>query len=87
MKLQTYLKFNGIKLIDPENAFHIELIKFYNTRKYLTCKQIQALRNYCYSIEDIVRLTAKPKKPSKKKTTKKIPKTTTIDDDDYDLPF
>jgi len=72
MKLKKYLKYNNIQLIDPENTFHASCIKFYKERGYLSQKQLGALSSYCYSAEDIKRLTSKPKKhvtlPTAKKT-------------------
>ena len=58
MNLKTYLKYNNVKLIDPNNEFHASCISFYNERGFLSPKQVQALRNYVFSVQDINRLTS-----------------------------
>jgi len=74
MKLRKYLKYNNIQLIDPTNEFHAKLIAFYTSRKYLTPAQVQALRSYCFSVEDIIRLTKESKPPKKRATATVKPK-------------
>ena len=56
MELSTYLKYNGVMLIDPMNEFHSSCIQFFESRGFLSPKQVQALKNYVFSVEDISRL-------------------------------
>ena len=59
MKLKKYLKYNNINLVDHTNSFHASCMAFYEERGFLSPKQLQALRMYCFSPEDITRLTSK----------------------------
>ena len=89
MLLKKYLKYNNIKLIDPTSSFHADLIKFYNNNGYMTHKQLLALRNHTYSVNDILRLTTstvtvqEPKRVIKEDA--KVPEPIDIDEDE--IPF
>ena len=90
MQLTTYLKYNNVQLIDPTNSFHADLIKFYNSNGYMTHKQLIALRNHTYSVNDIERLTGLTiiaAAPMQHREDAKIPKPISSDIPDDEIPF
>ena len=61
MDLHTYLKYNGIQLIDPTNDYHASCIKQFRQNGYLSYKQLACLKKTTYSkASDIIRLLAMP---------------------------
>ena len=97
MKLEKYLKYNGIPLIDITFEFHRSCAEFYNNKGYLTVNQIASLKKHVHSPEAIARLLERnaepsnpmdqPKQKKKKPKTKMPPKPDSIDSDEDKLPF
>jgi len=61
MDLHTYLKYNGIQLVDPTNDYHASCIKQFTKSGSLSPKQLDCLRRskWC-NASDIQRLLAMP---------------------------
>jgi hypothetical protein len=70
MDIKKYLKYNGVRLIDPTNPFHKSCMEFYKKAGFLSVKQIQSLRTSCFSPKDIERLTKQKSKPEPVTPTK-----------------
>lgn len=56
MNINTYLKYNNIALIDPEQDYQASCIEQYNRKGYLTPKQLNSLRTWAHSPERIAEL-------------------------------
>ena len=58
MDINTYLHYNNVQLIDPEDEFQASCIKQFYAKGYLSPNQLLSLRNWAHSIATIERLTA-----------------------------
>ena len=58
MDINTYLHYNNVQLIDPEDEFQASCIRQFYAKGYLSPNQLLSLRNWAHSIATIERLTA-----------------------------
>lgn len=56
MDINTYLRYNNIALIDPEQDYHASCIAQYAKKGYLSSNQLDHLRGWGHSPEAIERL-------------------------------
>ena len=95
MKLEKYLKYNGIPLIDITFEFHRSCAEFFFNKGYLTPNQIGSLKKHVHSVDAIERLLELKSEPSnpmdqpkkKKKKAKKPFQISSDSQDEDEIPF